>query len=226
MTLTRYLMPAVLNVVVLFGGCASNPKSIDIVIPAECCTVIPGPYPTHPWVSVHQISARGWFGGRSTLIGLTRGDPEKRTLHSVLLTAEGFVLFEAEMDEDHVRTVRAVPPFDTPQFVRGLKEDVSAIFLFPKGQPSLAGATQDGSRICQWRGKDGSLVELVEVEGGWARSKWNGSGSVARKVLFKSPLINGLPSFVELEVPGTTGYTLDLLLIRGTDRSAEKPRVR
>ncbi len=222
----RCLMPAAMTVLFLFGACASHPGPIGVAVPADCCRAMPGPYPTHPWVSVHRISASGGFGARSTLIGVTRGDPDKRTLHSVLLSAEGFVLFEAEMDEDHVQTVRAVPPFDAHPFVKGFAEDVTAIFLPPKGQPFQAGTTRHGSRVCQWRGEDSSFVELIEVADGWKRSEWNGSGSLVRQVLFEPPLVNGLPSLVEFKVPGAAGYTLDLLLIRANDWSAEKPETR
>jgi hypothetical protein len=145
---------------------------------------------------------------------VTRGDPGQGRLHSVLLTAEGFVLFEAEMDDGPGRTIRAVPPFDSPAFAGGFMEDVKSIFLLPPGMPSEAGMTGDGAMVCRWSCRDGTLAELFRDAGQWKLSRWDNGGRLKRTLVFLPPLVKGLPSRVELSVPGPAGYTLRTDLIR------------
>jgi hypothetical protein len=208
------LMLPFLAALLLFSGCTAGPRPAIIAVALNECGGDPGPFPVRPWVSVHRISAKTGLGGFSTLIGVTRGDPGKRSLHSVLLTAEGFVLFEAELGEGFSNPIRAVPPFDSPAFAAGFVKDVKSIFLPPSGRPAEAGMTQDGELVCHWRGKGGSLVEILEGPGEWKLSKWDDRGRMGRTVLFKLPLVKGLPSMVELKVPDPGGYSLHLELLR------------
>jgi hypothetical protein len=209
------LMLPFLAALLLFSGCTAGPRPAIISVALNECGGDPGPFPARPWVSVHRISAKTGLGGFSTLIGVTRGDPGKRRLHSVLLTAEGFVLFEAELgDEGFSNPIRAVPPFDSPAFAAGFVKDVRSIFLPPPGSPAEAGRTREGAALCRWHGQDGSLVEILTTAGEWKLSSWDDRGRMGRTVLFSPPLVKGLPSMVELKVPGPGGYSLHLELLR------------
>ena len=94
---------------------------------------LPGCYaifPAKPWESVHRLEAM-IRGGSSSLLGITKGEPSERRFESLLLTPEGFILFDAERREDGIAVRKAVAPFDSQAFARGLMEDVTLVFLPP-----------------------------------------------------------------------------------------------
>jgi len=212
--LIRRQVVALLVGLVLACGCAGRTGPAEIMIVREACPALPGPFPVRPRVCVHRVDASGGFGARSTLIGVTRIDPRMRKLHSILLSAEGFPLYEAEFEEGGFRVMRALPPFDGPAFTRGFAQDVGALFLRPPGKPSEAGITREGSGVCHWRTEGGCLVQLLEITNGWKLTRWDKSGHLSRTVFFKLPLVKGVPSYVELKIPGPVGYILRMMPIR------------
>ena len=127
-----------LGFLILSTGCA--PISKTTLSPGSPDD-LPGCYaifPAEPWESVHQIEAT-IRGGSSSLLGVTKGEPSERRLQSLLLTPEGFILFDAELSEDGIAVRKAVAPFDSPAFARGLMEDVALLFLPPQVKPTDMG---------------------------------------------------------------------------------------
>ena len=124
-----------LGFLVLSVGCI--PKAETTLSPGSpddlpACYAI---FPAGTWESVYKIEAIMTGGGSSSLLGVTRGEPSERSLHSLLLTPEGFILFDAELREGRIAVQKAVAPFDSPAFARGLMEDVTLLFLPPQGKP-------------------------------------------------------------------------------------------
>lgn len=198
-------------------GCAARYKPVSIVSPlpdsADCLAL----FPDSPWEAIHRIDAEWGHGNSYSLLGLTRGDPALRSIHSALLTPEGFVLFEAEQRENQLSVIKALPPFHSPDFARELIEDVKCIFLAPEGPPSESGKAPDGSLVCRWMGDRGPIVEIVKRSGErWKLSILNDRGGIDREIRFTRGAGQNLPSYVELHASGPKGYTLKMFLLQAS----------
>jgi hypothetical protein len=203
-----------LGFLILSVGCVSPPKKTlgpgsPFDLPG-CYAIFPG----EPWESVHRIEAT-IRGGSSSLLGVTKGEPSERRLQSVLLTPEGFILFDAELSEGGIAVRKAVAPFDSTAFARGLIEDVSLLFLPPQVKPTAWGKEMDGTMICEWEGPDESHTEISgSMESGWRILRRNRQGKVVKKVVLNGPFVNGLASRMELRAFKPASYTLRMTLLQ------------
>jgi hypothetical protein len=171
-------------------------------------------FPAEPWESVHKIEAT-FGGGSSSLIGITKGEPSERRLQSVLLTPEGFILFDAERSVNGISVRRAVAPFDSPAFASGLMEDVTLLFLSPKAKPTTWGRETDGTMICKWEGPHDSCTEIKgSMDSGWRILRWDNYGKVTKEVVLNGPFLNGLASRMELRAFKPAPYKLRMTLIQ------------
>jgi len=179
---------------------------------------LPGCYaifPAGPWESVHRIEAIIRGGVSSSLLGVTKGDPSEHRLHSLLLTPEGFILFDAEFRKGEIAVRKAVAPFDSPAFARGLMEDVTLLFLPPQARPTAWGKEADGTRICRWEGPDGSRTEVRgSMDYGWRILRRDDQGEVTREVSLNGPFVQGLASHMELRACKPASYRLRMTLLQ------------
>jgi hypothetical protein len=171
-------------------------------------------FPAGPWECIHKIEAVISEGVSSSLLGVTKGDPAGRNLHTVLLTPEGFILFEAEQREDTISVLKAVAPFDSPAFARGLMEDVNLLFLSPEGRPSKWGRRADGAILCQWESPDGSRREIT-LSTVRKISLRDRHGDLVKEALLRAPFVEGLASQVELRAYKPAPYRLMMTLLPG-----------
>jgi hypothetical protein len=204
-----------LEILILSAGC----------VPISKTTVSPGSpedlprcyavFPAEPWESVHKIEATFGRGGSFSFLGVTKGKPLERWLQSVLLTPEGFILFDAELRYGEMALRRAVAPFDSPAFAGGLMEDVSLLFLPPRGKPTGWEKKTDGTMICNWEGSDDSHTEVTgSMESGWRILRRDKYREVLKEVVLKEPFVNGLASHVELHASEPASYKLRMTLIQ------------
>jgi hypothetical protein len=203
-----------LGFLIFSAGCVSPPKkTLGPGLPLD----LPGCYaifPAEPWESVHRIEAT-IRGGSSSLLGVTKVEPSKRRLQSVLLTPEGFILFDAELSEGEIAVRKAVPPFDSPAFGRGLMEDVVLLFLPPGVKPTAWGKETDGTMICEWEGPNDSRTEITgSMESGWRILRRDKYGGVIKEVVLNGPFVNGLASRMELRAFKPTSYRLSMTLLQ------------
>jgi hypothetical protein len=203
-----------LGFLILSIGCVSSPKkTLGPGSPDD----LPGCYilfPTEPWESVHRIEAT-IRGGSSLLLGVTKGEPSEHWLQSVLLTPEGFILFDAELREGRIAVRKAVAPFDSPAFARGLMEDVSLLFLPPQVKPTTWRKETDGTMICNWEGRDESHTEIRgSIDSGWRILRRDKKGKVIKEVALNGPLVNGLASRVELRAFKPASYRIRMTLVQ------------
>jgi hypothetical protein len=171
-------------------------------------------FPAEPWESVHRIEAtiRGSF---SSLLGVTKGEPSERRLQSLLLTPEGFILFDAELREGGIAVIKAVAPFDSPAFARGLMEDVTLFFLPPQVKPTTWGKETDGTMICNWEEPDESHTDITgSMDIGWRILRRDKQEEVMKEVALNGPFVNGLASRVELRAFKPVVYTLRMTLLQ------------
>jgi len=174
-------------------------------------------FPAGPWESVYKLEATIRGGGSFSLLGVTKGEPSERRLQSLLLTPEGFILFDAEFRDGEMAVRNAVAPFDSPAFAGGLMEDVSLLFLPPKNKPTGWEKKTDGTMICNWRGPDDSHTEVTgSMESGWRILRRDKRGKVIKEVVLNGPFVNGLASRMELRAFKPASYTLRMTLVQPT----------
>ena len=148
-------------------------------------------------------------------LGVTKGEPSERRLQSLLLTPEGFILFDAELQENGIVVKKAVAPFDSPAFARGLMEDVALLFLPPQIKPRTWGKESDGTMICKWEDPDESHTEITgSMESGWRILRRDKQGEVIKEVVLNGPFVNGLASRMELRAFKPTPYRLRMTLLQ------------
>jgi len=179
---------------------------------------LPGCYaifPTGPWESVHGIEAIIKGGVSSSLLGVIKGEPLERRLHSLLLTPEGFILFDAEFREGGIAVRKAVAPFDSPAFARGLMEDVTLLFLPPQGRPKTWGKEADGTWVCRWESPDGFRTEVRgSMDHGWRILRRDDQGEVTKEVSLIGPFVQGLAFHLELRASKPASYRLRMTLVQ------------
>jgi hypothetical protein len=204
-----------LEILILLAGCAPISKTtLSPGSPEDLrgCYAI---FPAAPWESVHKIEATFRRGGSFSLLGVTKGEPSERRLESLLLTPEGFILFDAELRDAEMSVRKAVAPFDSPAFTGGLMEDVSLLFLPPRVKPTGWGKKADGTMICHWEGPEDSDTEIKgSMESGWRILRRDKYREVIKEVLLKGPFVNGLASRVELHASEPAPYTLKMTLVQ------------
>ncbi|MBM4340908.1 MAG: hypothetical protein FJ110_15360 [Deltaproteobacteria bacterium] len=204
-----------LGLLILSIGCVPKPKiTLSPGLPED----LPGCYaifPTGPWESVHRIEATLRGGASSSLLGVTKSEPSERRLQSILLTPEGFILFDAERRESEISVRKAVAPFDSPAFARGLMEDVSLLFLPPQVKPRTWRKETDGTMICNWEDPDDTQIEIRGSTGSsWRILRRNKQGEVIKEVVLNGPFVNGLASRVELRAFKPASYKLRMTLVQ------------
>jgi hypothetical protein len=211
---TKGLDICLLGFLILFIGCVLKPKAI---LSPGSPDDLPGCYaifPSETWESVHRLEAT-IRGGSSSLLGVTKGEPSERRFQSVLLTPEGFVLFDAERRENGITIRRAVVPFDSPAFAKGLMEDVTLLFLPPRVNPTTWEKETDGTMICNWEGPDDSRTEIAgSMDSGWRILRRDKYGEVIKEVVLNGPFVNGLASHIELRTFKPAFYRLRMTLIQ------------
>jgi hypothetical protein len=133
-------------------GCSSMPRisqpsQQDHSKLVEKCNKI---FPQGKWRFIHTIQVNIAGKKRTKLIGITQVDSKSRVLHSVLMTIEGIVVFDAKHKNQNTSVQKATPPFDSPHFAKGLINNVKLIFLSPKKDCIKSGSINRGEYICRY----------------------------------------------------------------------------
>lgn len=166
------------------------------------------------WQFVHSIAFKLAAGGGATVVGVTVIEGTK--LKCALMGVEGFVLFEAVLDQE-LTVNRALPPFDNPEFASGLMRDVQTIFLPPSAQHPLTGLLADGEPVCRYYGEDGQITDILFAEDDSSRMNIYGPDlSRTRSIIAGSRIAVAaemIPETLELTASGLRGYTLTMTLI-------------
>ena len=197
------------------GGCAGLPvlKPLDAALKPVVLEECRQPFLPVKYRLVHTLSALLPDGGTTTAIGVLAADPQTGSFRSVLMTLEGWVLFDVESRA--IRTVhRAVPPFDSPDFARRMAQDIGLAFFAPGGEPALWGQEEKGFRGCRFAQPGGDVVDVLKGEGGVREIRLYGTGQELLKRV-KIPFLErpGLADELEIRGEGWPSYTLRLRLI-------------
>jgi hypothetical protein len=210
-----------LSVWVIILSCSSLPQ----VYPAGDATdpqpgrVCGGPFPDGDWQLLHSIEATLPGGKKGFLMGLTVISSTKRTAHCVIMTLEGFVVFDAVYDKK-ISIKRAIAPFDSEDFAYGMMADIDLIFFKPAGSIITSGYLKNGAAVCRYQKPDGRLVDVISrAAHNWEIRQYLADYRLVRTVksMFAeepgSAGRKGIADKIELKAHGLPAYELDMELV-------------
>jgi hypothetical protein len=210
------LVPLLLTV--LAAAACTAPQALRPLDPALISTVSAGcqrPFLKETHRLVHALEADMSDGKKGGGIGVLLADPLRRTFRSMLMTIEGWVLFDIEKGET-LTVRRAVPPFDSPGFARRMEEDIALAFFPPAAASLTLGQAEDGAMVCRFGSADGRGVDVLDKGGGAMEVLLYGEGQEPRKrVVIPSFNHDGLAERIEIRSSVWPSYTLHLKLIEG-----------
>ncbi len=211
-----------ISILILFLiSCSRLPiiKPVDQALLPDTMRRCHQPFVYSPYRFVHAIEVTLPGGGAGTVVGVTVIDPAAETIRSVIMTIEGFVLFDAQYEKE-VRVKRAVPPFNARHFANHMMEDVRLILLAPQGRLSSAGILEDGSTICRYDGIQGKIIDVIlHQDNSWEIGVYSNSYETIRRVNASS-VKDWIPTLVKLTAFDSWDYSLLLTLINAEPVSA------
>jgi hypothetical protein len=207
----------VLVALLLALSCAILPKIVPVTGadpsgPAEGCNRI---FPAGKWQLLHSIEADLPGGRNSVMMGLTVLSSRLRSNRSVIMSLEGFVVFDGEFNQG-LKVHRALPPFDSPGFAEGLMEDIRLIFFKPEGPAAECGILTDGSTVCRYKNPDGGVVDIVFRSTGTCEAlRYDRKQRLTRivRIPVDARSAAGLPQTIELTAQGKQAYKLVMTLL-------------
>ncbi|MCX5838907.1 MAG: hypothetical protein NTW71_10390 [Deltaproteobacteria bacterium] len=208
------LIPALFVLPLVVGGC-TGVKPLTPLDPARKTAVLEDcrrPFLPGKHRLVHALETVMPDGAKVTAIGVLVADPRTRGFRTVLMTIEGWVLFDVEAGE--TQTVhRAVPPFDASAFAGALAEDIRLAFFPPGAEPTAWGEGEEGALVCRFERADGQRVEVMTLRGGDMAIRLYGAGQeLLKRVKISPPQRPGLADTLEIQ-GGWPPYTLKLRLL-------------
>jgi hypothetical protein len=214
-------IPLLLSVLSLILSCSSLPQVYPAgdsagPQPDQACR---GPFPDGDWQLLHSIEATLPGGKKGFLMGLTVISSSNRTTRCVIMTLEGFVVFDALYDKQ-ITVKRAIAPFDSEDFANGLIEDINLMFFKPSGPVMASGFLKNGAAVCRYQKPDGSIVDIItHGKHRWEIKQYLPDFRLARIVksvpTTKPGLAarKGISDRIELISHGSPGYTLVMDLV-------------
>lgn len=208
-----------LTIVLLTASCGSLPRieanrGAFSDYPAACRQL----FLKGNWQFQHVIEASLPGGRKSSLMGVSIVSAEKGNFRSILMTVEGWVVFDVEYD-GAIRVLRALPPFDSESFFQGLIHDLRLIFLMPEGVLTEIGTLPGGAAVCRYLQPDGGVIDLSQNAAGcWLLQEYDQQykKKCTIDIFFNDDVrFDGqdVPSRLKLAVSGYAGYNLDIHLI-------------
>jgi hypothetical protein len=171
-------------------------------------------FPAEPRQFVHAIEARLPDDSRAMTLGIVTLDPDKGVIHCVIMTVEGFVLFDARYERTVVVN-RAVYPFDSPEFAKSMMADIRLIFFPPGGPFVTEGVFSNGFSGCRWLSSEGLVVDVVLHEKrGWSIRQYDVSDRLSGQLRADALNPEGIPEKIELTRYTFPRYTLRMTLLQ------------
>jgi len=204
----------------LILSCSSLPQVSPAGDPADAQPdrACRGPFPDGDWQLLHSIEATLPGGKKGYLMGLTIISSSNRTARCVIMTLEGFVVFNALYDKQ-ITIERAIAPFDSEAFASGLIADINLIFFKPDGSILTSGFLKSGAAVCRYQKPDGRMVDIInQGEHNWEIRQYLPDNRLARTVSMsaKEPDLadrKGISDKIELKAHGSPGYALVMDLV-------------
>lgn len=200
----------------LLAACSSLPEIRPVApglqpnLRGRCQTV----FPAGPRQFIHSIEARLPDDSRMMMLGIVTMDPDRDFIHCVLMTIEGFILFDARYRQT-VSVNRAVYPFDSPEFAQDMMADIRLIFFPPSGRLVSEGVFSNGFAGCRWQNSEGFAVDvLINRQRGWIIQQYDVSDHMSGQVRAHALNPEGIPERIELSRRKFPSYTLKMTLLQ------------
>lgn len=165
---------------------------------------------------------------KGVLMGVTVISPDENSVHCVMMTLEGFVLFDAQYDGDLVIN-RGVPPFDSESFAKGLMDDIRLTLFRPDGAFVGSGTLENRIPVCRYQNADGGMTYVIPhaPDAAWEIRMYGGNADLKRKVTaYPQPQSSEdqdtVPGKLEITAYGPLGYALTLELIQAESLEPQK----
>ncbi len=188
------------------------------------------PFPIGKWRFVHSVEAT-MLNRKGVLMGVTVISPDENSVHCVMMTIEGFVLFDAQYDGNLVIN-RGVPPFDSESFAKGLMDDIRLTLFRPDGAFIGSGTLDSGTQVCRYQNADGGGTDVIPhppdaPDAAWEIRLYGGNAALKRKVTAcpqpqSSENQDTIPGKLEITAYGPLGYALTLELIQAESLGSQK----
>jgi len=158
-------------------------------------------------------------GGDATVIGITDISSDLETIHCIIVSIEGLVLFDGVYEREVVIN-RGIQPFDSKEFAKGLMNDIRMVFFRPVGELTETGVLSNVSHVCRYRHDAMTIVDvIIDPNHDWEiRQYRDGNLSRSVKAYLNEKAIEGVqkafPGRIEISVNEAPNYSLTLRLIR------------
>jgi hypothetical protein len=198
------------------GGHLPNLRPAGLVHRADLQKACDDIFPQTAYRVVHTMEITLPMDNKTSLIGISQGDPQKNTMRSILISAEGLVLFDAEINgSDQLTIHRSLPPLEERDFAVGLFSDVRLMFGRPEVLAQTVGWLDNGLPICRYvQGDEVRDVVLLPGPGGaWSQQRYQAE-MLEKEVSATPPFSNVFAQEMQLSKPGITGYQIRFELIR------------
>jgi hypothetical protein len=200
--------------VFLLASCATLPAiqepSAD---QAKKPVICPSPFLLEKTRFIHTVDVQAAGQTKAVMIGVTVADPGSRTFSCAIMSTEGMVVFEAVSENEGVKVIRALPPFDKPDFARNMMDDMELIFLEPGGEFVGKGVFAGGEVVCRRRHQRGGWVDVMEGSDGRLQiRRYSKCGALQRTVFLNGNSPDAYKT-IELQSAGWMSYGLTMTLI-------------
>jgi hypothetical protein len=194
----------------LLASCASLP---DIRPVADEKMTCPSPFLAKTTRFIHAIEVRRSGEMQAAMIGVTLTDPAQRTISCALMSPEGMAFLEAVSGPDDLQVSRALPPFDSLDFVRNMMDDIEMIFLMPLETPLQKGISDAGEAVCRRHKQRGGWLDvLAGLDGRIRIIQYSESGRLQRSVTLANQADNPYAA-IDLQARDLFNYSLGMTLI-------------
>jgi len=204
-------------IILLFTiSCSGIPKLVEDPAVQEGCG---HPFPKGNWQFIHSIEAIMPGGLNASVVGITDISSDPETIHCIIMSIEGLVLFDGVHGEEVVIN-RGIQPFDSEEFAKGLMNDIRMVFFRPEGELTGTGVLSNGSHVCRYRNDAMTIVDvIIDPDHDWEiRQYRNGNLNRSVKAYLNEKALGGVqktfPGRIEISVKEDPGYALILKLIR------------
>ncbi|MBN1545767.1 MAG: hypothetical protein JW902_03815 [Syntrophaceae bacterium] len=206
---------AILVILIAMSSCSGLPpiKPADPLAVAGIEKQCLRPFPPGPYRLIHSVEAVFPGGSQINFIGILLIDPREKSIHSVIMTIEGFVLFDAEFKSE-VKINRSVPPFDSVAYAEHMMKDIEFVIFPPQGTRKEAGYSADGSVICRFEERQGRTTDVtVTGKATWLVSQYNEQDGLIRSMRVSLLDERNVPARIDFDTCGPDGYSLHMRLI-------------
>ena len=158
-------------------------------------------------------------GLNASVVGITDISSDPETIHCIIMSIEGLVLFDGVHGEEVVIN-RGIQPFDSEEFAKGLMNDIRMVFFRPVEELTGTGVLSNGSHVCRYRHDAMTIVDvIIDPDHDWEiRQYRNGNLSRSVKAYLNEKALGGVqktfPGRIQISVNEAPNYALTLRLIR------------